>query len=296
VAAAILCGAASGGLAIGQSYVLRKSRDTRRVKILGSFGVARNAGYIAGLGFGAAIAIFPDANLQHRAGFLIPAALALGAGVPAARFLSKSPLVPNAASRMNSRDAITHTWREARESLTFIGLRTFTYLGLVTLFPYVLQGWFGFSISQTALAFVGMALLGVLAQGKLAGWLERQANLTCGIAIGFGLLGIGGACVSVYSLALWPFYIGVACVVIGYQLLIPFQLADLSKRVSKGNDGLGIGLALVAASIIGPLGPLVFGGIATIGTFEWSFGFATTVALIIFGFLVRRCFEYTTLQ
>src|SRR5262245_30994289 len=130
-----------------QSYILGRSGGTRRVHLLGGFGVARNSGYIAGLGFGAVVAIIPLANLQYRVGFLVPAMLALGAAIAAPRLLCDPSPVRNIRP-LYKRETIERSCVNVREPLALIGLRSFTYLGLVALLPYIFQERLGFSIGQ----------------------------------------------------------------------------------------------------------------------------------------------------
>ncbi len=244
----------SAALPTAMAYVADVTDETSRGRGMGLMGAAMGLGFIFGPAFGGLLSYF-----GHAVPFIVAGLLNLVTCGLAALFLRES-LPAGGAAHAEERPTIGRAFKSPLLPFLLVAFFvTFAMMALESMFPFFIQGRFGYGAQEMGVMLLFMGIAVSLVQAFL---LPR-----CIAALGEENVLLGGLLINAAGFALVIAAVGrlsltAALVVtgVGNQVMRPTNASLISKRTRHG-QGVSIGLMDSfdsAGRIVGPLvaGPL----------------------------------------
>jgi multidrug resistance protein len=300
IAIRLFTGLGAGNISTVQGYVADVTPPAQRAGRMGLIGAAFGLGFIVGPGLGGLLTREDMGRLGYQLPIFVAAALCAFAAIGIALMLKESrvradPAAPRPAFLGGVRDAVRNPVVSRVLLVTLIYMAGFS--GMESTFGFWTEARYGWGAREVGLAFMGVGVVSVVAQGLLAGRLARRFGearvLTVGVLIfGAGLVG------QVLASRLLPDADGLVPVIMavgffGMAITMPNISALISRSVDPDRQGAMLGLNMAASSSARVFGPIAAGALFSGVGHDWPFliGAALTIPAAVMAINAGRAFH-----
>lgn len=267
----VVDGASGASVAVARAATADLAEPDERPRLFGLLGAVFGAGFVLGPALGGLAALG-----GHRLPFFLAAAIAGTNALVAVRRLPETraalPAEPGSDVAVRARGEVppepettsrpeseVREWVPALVQLLVVSFVATAALGAFeATFPLLAEDRVGVDLSSIGLVFAAVGLGVVLVRGLLVApvgrWLGEPAALRLGLALnGVGLVALAPA-------ASWPaLSVGLALVVVGQGLLLPFLSSTVAGLAPPGRSGGAMGWQQSAQSLARVAGPAAAG-------------------------------------
>jgi multidrug resistance protein len=282
-------GLGASNIGTAQAVVADVTSEKDRAKGMGLIGASIGLGFVVGPAAGGVLS-----GVSSALPFWIASALALvNAGLVI--FLLPETLTPSGAARHRYSLPIFAGWRGARQQ-PIVGwmaaqtlLFTIAFTGMETVFALFAQHFFGWGAKETGYIFTYLGVLVVIMQGGIVARLVSRWGERPVLMLGLGVLAAGLVLLPVStSLALLLVVLGL--VAAGEGLVSPTASTLLSRTTRSDRQGETLGFVQGFGGLGRIAGPLLAGGLYTLGGPSLAFivsGAVALAALVVVALAIR---------
>jgi DHA1 family tetracycline resistance protein-like MFS transporter len=276
-AARAFTGFMAGNQSVAHAFLADRTEPAERPRVLGIFDAACSLGFI----FGQAASALAGLALEGRAASLGPFMILAGPQVLLFLLLprrgrARAPGAAAEPARLSFREMLRYP--SMPPLLLFYYLTTLVFIGFATIAPLYFAKVDGASQATIAGIFTGMSLGLALVRATIVGPASDRLGARAGVAAAFAAMGAGLFLFPAGHLDL-TLLASLAALVLGYGVLVPLLLAQISNRVPESRLGSALGFAGMANNLGSVSGPLAAGFL--FGSFGASAPFLVAASLCV---------------
>lgn len=300
IAVRLFTGLGAGNISTVQGYVADVTPPALRAGRMGLIGAAFGLGFIVGPGLGGLLTRPDLGALGYQLPIFVAAGLCLLAALGVIVLLKESrapadPATPRAPFLGGVHDAVANPVVSRVLLVTLIYMAGFS--GMESTFGFWTEARYGWGAREVGLAFMGVGVVSVVAQGLLAGRLARRFGEARVLAVGVLIFGAGlvGQVLASRLLpeAAWLVPVIMAFGFFGMAITMPNISALISRSVDPDRQGAMLGLNMAASSSARVFGPMAAGALFSGVGHDWPFliGAALTIPASIMALNAGRAFR-----
>jgi DHA1 family tetracycline resistance protein-like MFS transporter len=275
----MVAGTTAATVPVAQAYVADVTTERQRLKYLGWTGAAGGLAFIVGQAVGGVLSNFW--------GFAVPsflaAALAFTNLASAFFFLpepkrSEGDLTKRGFTLANLREVLSSQVVKLLFAVYFMFFVSFVFLQTVV--PQWLKSLFGYGPLETGYLFVYIGIVSVLTQALVLPRLSKRMSNTALAFYGVALLGVGLLALGAVPLLVVVVVFG-GVLAVGFALLITTLSTLISLKTPKESQGGSLGIAWSLAALAQTVGPTLAASLFAFGGAIGFVGLAFTVAALL---------------